>query len=99
MKSGRQRRGEPDWVHLSDEELLDWRISDLGVQIEGSPLEERLERLDRELEQRGIVFRPHYWLSDDWFSPEGVPGVAIPFAVILGVAYAQSWPSRRRRSR
>ena len=23
--------------------------------------------------------RPHYWLSDEWFTPDGVPGVAIPF--------------------
>ena len=25
------------------------------------------------------MFRPHYWLSDEWFTPDGVPGVAIPF--------------------
>ena len=24
-------------------------------------------------------FWPHFWLSDEWFSPEGVPGVAVPF--------------------
>ena len=32
-----------------------------------------------ELEARGVTFRPHYWLSDEWFTPDGVPGVAIPF--------------------
>jgi hypothetical protein len=26
-----------------------------------------------------LSFRPHYWLSDDWFTPDGVPGIAIPF--------------------
>ena len=25
------------------------------------------------------TFKPHFWLSDEWFSPDGVPGVAIPF--------------------
>ena len=25
------------------------------------------------------AFRPHYWLSDEWFTPDGVPGIAIPF--------------------
>ena len=32
-----------------------------------------------ELKERGIKFRPHFWLSDDWFTPDGVPGVALPF--------------------
>ncbi|HET8648010.1 MAG TPA: putative zinc-binding metallopeptidase, partial [Vicinamibacteria bacterium] len=33
----------------------------------------------RELSERGLTFRPHYWLSDEWFCPDGVPGIAIPF--------------------
>ncbi len=28
---------------------------------------------------KGIRFRPHFWLSEEWFSPDGVPGIAIPF--------------------
>jgi len=28
---------------------------------------------------RGIAFRPHCWLAQEWFSPDGVPGIAIPF--------------------
>ncbi len=29
---------------------------------------------------RGLAaFEPHFWLSAEWFSPDGVPGVAIPF--------------------
>jgi hypothetical protein len=67
------------WVGLTDDELLDWRICDLGVTIKGSVLEERIERLYEELDWRGISFRPHCWLADDWFSPEGIPGIAIPF--------------------
>jgi hypothetical protein len=35
--------------------------------------------LDRELESRQLRFRPHYWLSNEWFTPDGVPGIAIPF--------------------
>jgi hypothetical protein len=26
-----------------------------------------------------LNFRPHFWLSNEWFSPDGVPGIAIPF--------------------
>ena len=79
MKKRSSRRGEPLWVRLPDEELLDWRVCDLGIEIEGTALERNIERLYGELAARGISFRPHCWLSDDWFSPEGVPGVAIPF--------------------
>jgi hypothetical protein len=67
------------WSKLSDEELLKWRLCDLGLHIEGTVIEERIERLYDELEQREIRFRPHFWLSDEWFSPDGIPGVAIPF--------------------
>ena len=28
---------------------------------------------------RGLRFRPRYWLSDEWFTPDGVAGVAIPY--------------------
>jgi hypothetical protein len=64
---------------LSESELLNLRICDLRVQIEGTPLEERIDELYRELEAKGINFRPHYWLSDEWFAADGVPGIAIPF--------------------
>jgi len=70
---------EPDWARLCDEELLDLRICDLGLQIEGTPLERRILRLHEELQTRRLRFRPHFWLSDEWFSPDGVPGIAVPF--------------------
>jgi hypothetical protein len=49
------------------------------VTIEGTWLEDCVGDLCGELEARGIRFRPHVWLSDDWFSPDRVPGLAIPF--------------------
>lgn len=64
---------------LSDDELLDLRFCDLELKIEGTFLEERIEELYEELEARGFDFRPHFWLSDGWYTPDGVPGVAIPF--------------------
>jgi len=68
-----------DWADLPDEGLLDLRLCDLPVAIAGSWLEDRLAALNAELEARGLTFRPHFWLSAEWFSPDGVPGVAIPF--------------------
>src|SRR5205823_6358997 len=51
---------------------------DLGVAIEGTEIEERIAQLNAELESRKLQ-TPHYWLSDEWFTPDGVPGIAIPF--------------------
>ena len=68
-----------DWTGFPDEQLLDMRFCDLRVPIEGSPLEQRIAQLYAELEARGLRFRPHFCLSDEWFTPDGVPGIAIPF--------------------
>ena len=67
------------WASLSDDQLLDLRFCDLKLTIQNTLLQERISQLHEELARRGIRFRPHYWLSDEWFSPDGVPGVAIPF--------------------
>ena len=71
---------EPEWASWPDEKLLDLRVSDLKIGIEGSALEPRITQLRHELTERGLTgFDPHFWLSAEWFSPDGVPGVAIPF--------------------
>jgi hypothetical protein len=67
------------WPDLPDEALLDVRFNELGLAIEGSWLEDRITQLREELHTRGLAFEPHFWLSSEWFSPDGVPGVAIPF--------------------
>ncbi len=69
----------PAWADLPDEALLKVRFSDLNLTIEGSWLEARINDLYAELAARGLTFRPHFWLSAEWFTPDGVPGIAIPF--------------------
>jgi hypothetical protein len=71
-----------EWVTWPDEKLLDVRLCDLDLRIEGSELEPRIEGLYRELEASGIRFRPHFWISDDWFTPDEVPGIAVPFYLV-----------------
>jgi hypothetical protein len=66
-------------VRLKDRELLALRFSDLKLDWKRSPLAERVDALFRQLERRGFRFRPHVWLSTEWFSPYGVPGIAMPF--------------------
>jgi len=70
---------EPAWASATDEELLQFRMCDLGVSIEGTDVEPRIAQLGAELDARGLKFRPHFWLSDEWFTPDGVPGIAIPY--------------------
>src|SRR5438552_18152683 len=67
------------WGRLSDEQLLTKRFCDLRLSIQRSPLAAHVRRLYADLERRGIALRPHVWLSEEWFSPDGVPGIAVPF--------------------
>ena len=80
MRRARSRTTrEPAWTRLDDEALLDLRFSDLRLTTSGSPVERGILRLYAELAHKGIRFRPHFWLAEEWFSPDGVPGIAIPF--------------------
>ncbi len=67
------------WQTLKDEQLLKVRFCDLGLSLERSVLKLYVDRLYAELQARGVEFRPHCWLADEWFSADGVPGIAIPF--------------------
>jgi len=78
MAAGK-RAGAIRWARLDDERLLDLRFCDLGLGLEGSVLEQRVHEVWAELESRGLRLKPHVWLSTEWFSPDGVPGIAMPF--------------------
>jgi hypothetical protein len=67
------------WEKLTDDQLLSLRFCDLKLRVQGTELQGAIERLYRELRLRGIRFRPHCWLAQEWFSPDGIPGIAIPF--------------------
>src|SRR5450631_3132003 len=80
--AARSHRGRPPhfpWETLTDDQLLSLQFCDRKLTIEGTDLEEAIDRLYGELEVRGIRFKPHCWLSQEWFSPDGIPGIAIPF--------------------
>ena len=69
----------PDWTDLGDEALLELRISQLGLKIEGTPLEPLVQQLHDELTQKGMAFLPPCHVGDEWFVPVGVPAIFIPF--------------------
>lgn len=76
LRSSAHRR----WIKWPKEKLLDMRICDLGLRIERTQLSSGIRQLYDELRRRGFRhFRPHVWLSDEWYSPDGIPGIAIPF--------------------
>jgi len=68
-----------NWADLPDEDLLNLRLSDLPLRVEGTGLETRVAQLTAELESRGLKFPIHFYLSDDWFTPDGTASMAIPF--------------------
>src|SRR5512138_965336 len=67
-----------DWPDLSDEQLLDVRLSDLRLSISGT-LAARIDQLRPELESRGLKLPVHFYLSNEWFTPDGGTAIAIPF--------------------
>src|SRR5690606_41175985 len=73
-------RVPPDALNsMSDEDLLDLQFRQLDLRIEDTDLQLRIEQLAGELAARDLKFRPHFWLSDEWFTPDGIPGIPIPF--------------------
>ncbi len=77
----RTRPADYSWANLDDEDLLDTPLRALGLRLEHSLIWPEVERLYEQLERREIYFRPRIWFSTEWFSPDGIPGIAVPFFV------------------
>ena len=71
-----------DWVSLSDQELLERRISTLGLRLEGTALEPLIEQLYHELSAKGLSFHPPCLVGDEWFVPVGIPAIFVPFFLV-----------------
>ncbi len=81
LSSGSQRSGEFHESHTtpSREQLLERRIGDLNLRLDGTPVARLTRRLYDELEQAGLCFRPPVYLSDEWGCPDRVPIIGVPF--------------------
>ncbi len=88
---------EPPRFEADDDlprELLEQRLCDFRLQIQGGPLESILARFEAELAEAGIRrLRPRYYLSDEWGVPDGTVAIAIPF--YLADARLRSIQARR----
>ncbi len=74
-----RRVAPPNWTELPDEELLDLRLSDLPLTLSGTVIEARVTELREELAARGLNFPLHFYLSEEWFTPDGFASMAVPF--------------------
>ena len=55
-------------------------ISSLSLSIKGSWLKEQVDNLYDDLEKAGLTrFKPLIYLGDEWFSPDGIAAISIPF--------------------
>ena len=81
-KIGTRRRAEPAWEGWAADDILKLRMCDLGVRLQDSWVEPLISRLVEDLADRDLRLRPHFWLSDEWQSPDGVPGVGVPFYLV-----------------
>ncbi|MEZ5498361.1 MAG: putative zinc-binding metallopeptidase [Steroidobacteraceae bacterium] len=85
--SRRARRGQDDarpltrqaLSRLSDDELLDLRFCDLPLSLRTGRLAHAIRRLRSELTSRGLRVQPRIWIADEWFTPDGIVGFAVPF--------------------
>ena len=71
-----------DWASLSDHDLLERRISKLGLRLEGTALAPLIRQLYDELAAHGLVFRPPCHVGDEWFVPVGIPAIFVPFFLV-----------------
>jgi len=82
-KSARKpRRVRHPWATWTDARILDLRLCDLDLSIEGTWVEESVERLHESLERRDLRFTPAMWVAAEWFSPVETPGIAVPFYLL-----------------
>ncbi|MDQ3198964.1 MAG: hypothetical protein M3Q46_07220 [Verrucomicrobiota bacterium] len=72
----------PDWTLLSDEELLERRIANLGLRLDDTALAPLIRQLYDELAAKGLIFRPPCHIGDEWFVPVGIPAIFIPFFLV-----------------
>jgi len=67
------------WADLGDEQLLDKKISQLGLTLADTPLQGLVQQLHDELAAKGLVFHPPGHVGDEWFVPVGIPAIFVPF--------------------
>ena len=74
-----QTKQKIDLNSISHEELLKVHICDLPLNIKETWIDDCIKELYKELEAKGIIFKPKCYLADEWLTPEGETCIGIPF--------------------
>src|SRR5688572_29807647 len=64
---------------LSEEQILALRMCELYIKLKGCCVEARVQPLYKKVQGKGLEFRPHVDIGDDWFTPHAVTAIAAPF--------------------
>ncbi len=80
----KQRPGIFSRLPFALRRLMNERICDvlekLGASSARNPIKRHVENLYEELHDAGVKhLRPDVYLGDEWFSPGGIPAIAVPF--------------------
>ncbi len=71
---------QSNWRDLSSQQLVRQPISKLRLDFKRSPLQRFATQLYKELYDSGLhYFRPEIYFGDEWFSPDRVPKISVPF--------------------
>jgi Putative zinc-binding metallo-peptidase len=81
-QSSQHRRPIAKWTGLKTDQLLEVRLCDLGLSLPGSWVAGCIARLHDEVKKCGLLFKPYFWISDEWFTPDRVTGIAVPFYLL-----------------
>lgn len=68
-----------DLSDMNDAEILKLRFKNISLKIADTDVELRVKQLYSELEAKGLMFKPQIFLGDEWFSPEGMNAISVPF--------------------
>ena len=68
-----------DLEKITEPALLETRICDLPLSIEGTWLQGQINQLYQELSHHQILLKPRCYLADEWVTPEDEPIIGIPF--------------------
>lgn len=80
MKSALTKSVEVEELNqLPDAEILKLRFKNIRLPLKDSEVEKYVQQLYAELEAKGLSFRPQIFFGDEWFSPEGMNAISVPF--------------------
>lgn len=64
---------------LSFDQILELRFKDLKIQFSDMLFLQELRDVEKEIKSKDIPFKAHYWVGEEWFSPDGITGISVPF--------------------